>query len=54
MARPKRNTEQIATYVAPEIFTYYKEKADESGMDLSAYIRMILTKHKNDEEKNKE
>ena len=48
MAKPKQNTEKIVVYVTPELLEFYKQEADNKGLNVSNLVRMILTERMND------
>lgn len=47
MAKPKQNTEKIVVYVTPELLEFYKQEAENKGLNVSNLIRMILTERMN-------
>ena len=47
MAKPKQNTEKIVVYVTPELLEFYKQEAENKGLNVSNLVRMILTERMN-------
>lgn len=46
MAKPKTNTEKVSIFLSPELLEELKREAEEKGLNLSAYIRMIVLERK--------
>lgn len=51
MAKPKQNTEKIVVYVTPDLLEYHKQEAEKKGLNVSNYVRMILTEKMNNEKR---